>query len=133
MIRLLKQFDVWDSLYQAMQQKPTWGICAGAILMAKHVSNPTQDSFGVIDISVTRNGYGRQLDSIVENIDGYPVSYIRAPIFEVENPDLIIKSTRDESPTWIIQGDKMVTSFHPELTPLYPSPMHSYFVQSINQ
>ena len=79
MLKLIEAVGIKEVLRQLLNTKPAWGICAGAILMAKEVRNPAQPSLGVLDIEIERNAYGRQLESSQEMINNYWVSYIRAP------------------------------------------------------
>lgn len=131
MLKLIDLYGMKNALADFFETKPAWGICAGAILMAREVSNPAQFSFGAIDIAVTRNGYGSQLDSFYSEIDDYPVSFIRAPVIEKVGADVKIKASYHDKPIWVEQGNKMATAFHPELTPAYPSPMHQRFASLI--
>ena len=131
MLKLIDTFGLEASLRRAFADKPVWGICAGAILMAKKVSNPAQTSFALIDMDITRNAYGRQLASTVIAVDGYPVSYIRAPVIERTGPDVRVLAARDGKPIWVQQGQYIATAFHPELTADYPSPFHKTFVDGI--
>lgn len=129
MLKLLNIFHMKDALANFLKEKPAWGICAGAILMAKTVKNPEQDSFGVVDIDICRNAYGRQLESQQVLVNDYLVSLIRAPqITRVAN-DIEIKAKHEGKPTWIQAGNKMVTTFHPELNLKAPSPMHKMFLK----
>ncbi len=134
MLKLIDNFSLWDSLAATLKEKPVWGICAGAILLARTVRDPQQKSFGVIDMAVRRNGYGRQLDSITMEIDGYTVSFIRAPVIEaVNDTGAAILAERDGHPVWLQSGQTMVTTFHPELTLSYPSPMHRAFIDLVRE
>jgi len=99
-----------------------FGTCAGAILLAKHVKNPEQKSIGLIDITVLRNGYGRQLASDVflgsttlKN-DSLEMVFIRAPIIESVDPGVDILATYDGHPTLVQSGNILAGTFHPELT-----------------
>lgn len=109
-----------------------------------------QKSFGLLPITVQRNAYGRQLDSHHGMIDGYPVSFIRAPVITALPPlpprvrgrseaarsrggDLEILATHENTPVWIQQGPYMATTFHPELTQDFPSPMHRAFVDLVRR
>jgi pyridoxal 5'-phosphate synthase pdxT subunit len=107
---------------------PTFGTCAGMILLAREVldSRAGQRSFGAIDISVERNGYGRQVDSFetdldVVGIDGPPIhaAFIRAPKIASVGPDVDVLASHEGVPV-LVTGDGgrlMAASFHPELTP----------------
>lgn len=127
MIKLIETFELWDILAEAFSRKPVWGICAGAILMARAVLHPAQKSFGLLPITVTRNGYGRQLDSHYHDIDGYTVSFIRAPVIE-EAGDCEILAMHEDKAAWVRKGQYMASAFHPEINLEAPSPMHRYFI-----
>lgn len=112
--------------------KPVWGMCAGAILMAKTVRGPEQQSFGVLDIDIERNAYGRQVDSFHSKINGYEVSYIRAPRITRVGSGLKISATDDSgAPVWVASGNKMVTTFHPETNRERVSPWHLAFIEQL--
>lgn len=131
MLKLIRTFDLYDSLNEQFTKKPVWGICAGAILMAKEVINPAQDSFSLLDMRAERNAYGRQLESITQDIENYTVSYIRAPRLELLDNSITVKAKRDESPVWVEKNHYMATTFHPELTLDFPSPMHQRFINMV--
>ena len=131
MLKLITRFGLWDTLAEEFAKKPVWGICAGTILLAEAVKNPTQKSFGVLPITVERNGYGRQLDSHMIDIDGYTVSFIRAPIIENAANDVDVKASHENTPVWVKHGKNMATTFHPEMTLDFPSPMHKAFIDLI--
>jgi 5'-phosphate synthase pdxT subunit len=131
MLKLIENFELWSTLKKEFTNKPVWGICAGTILIAKKVSKPAQKSFGLLDIEVERNAYGRQLDSHHETIEDYPVSFIRAPkIMQAGNAE--VKAKQGGLPVWVQQGKYMATTFHPELTLEYPSPMHKAFIDLVS-
>lgn len=130
MLRLMKVLDLEEKLREECSNKPTYGICAGAILLSKVVKNPEQRSFGLIDATITRNGYGRQLDSHNDTIDGYSVAFIRAPIIEDAGTAEVLAES-DGKPVWLKQNNVMISSFHPELTPHAPSPMHKLLFDMI--
>lgn len=128
MLKLIENFDLWKSLEKNFKAKPVWGICAGSILLAEKVLNPEQKSFGLLPITVERNAYGRQLQSHHGEIDGYKVSFIRAPVIKAAAGVEVLAAHNGE-PAWIRHGQYMATTFHPELTMDFPSPMHSAFVK----
>jgi 5'-phosphate synthase pdxT subunit len=133
MLKLIDRFGLWDALADQFARKPVWGICAGSILLAETVTDPAQKSFGMLPITVQRNGYGRQLDSHHIDIDGYPVSFIRAPVFTAVAEDVDILAMHDGQPAWIQKGNITASAFHPELTLQFPSPMHQHFVERVMQ
>ena len=131
MLKLIDVFGLWDSLKLNLSTKPVWGICAGSILLAEKVTNPAQKSFGLLPLTVERNGYGPQIESHVEQIENYPVSFIRAPVFTNVGSDAKILAEHRDQPVWIQKGQMMASSFHPELTLDFPSPMHRKFVEMV--
>lgn len=133
MLKLIDNFGLWDILAEEFSKKPVWGICAGSILLAQTVSNPTQKSFGLLPISIQRNGYGRQIDSHHAQIEEYTVSFIRAPVITEHAQDLDILASHEGLPVWVQKGHVMASTFHPELTMTYPSPMHQRFVDLVRE
>lgn len=129
MLKLIKAVGINEALANFLNSKPAWGICAGAILMAKTVRNPDQESFGIVDIEIERNSYGRQLESSEEIIKNYNVSYIRAPRISDVGSDVNVICKRGESPAWVEHGQYMVTTFHPEINLKVPSPWHLRLVE----
>jgi 5'-phosphate synthase pdxT subunit len=109
-----------------------FGTCAGAILLARDVQNPKQDSLGLADISVIRNGYGRQLASEVRHsateISTAPIEmvFIRAPIIERVGPDTQVLATSEGQPVLIRQKQILIATFHPELSK--ETIVHEYFL-----
>ncbi len=128
MLKLLDFMDLKEPLREFAREKPVFGTCAGAILLAKEVQNPSQESFGLIDLTVERNAYGRQIDSRVANI--HPGSefekragegdmeavFIRAPIIRRTGPGVRVLAQYEGDPVLVEQGRHMVATFHPELT-----------------
>jgi len=138
MLKLLDIYSLESKLLATARRVPVWGICAGAILMANEVNSPKQRSFGLLPITVERNGYGRQVDSFCEEINGYPVSFIRAPLISKTGPDVqVIASLNDthstQNPVWVESGQYMATTFHPELNSDTPSPMHRKFLELVQR
>jgi 5'-phosphate synthase pdxT subunit len=129
MLKLIDVYDMKHALTAFLKTKPAWGICAGAILMARTVKNPEQFSFGAMEFTAARNAYGSQLDSFHAEVDDYPVSFIRAPQFADIAAGVTVKAMHRDQPIWLEAGNKMCTAFHPELTPSYPSPMHQSFAR----
>lgn len=104
--------------------KPVWGTCAGAILLAKHVDNLDRPGIEMMDISVRRNAFGRQVDSFeaelrVDGLNGRPFQavFIRAPLIdEVRWPAEAVCTLDDGTIVAAREGNLFATSFHPELT-----------------
>jgi len=112
----------FEKLKQFVRVKPTFGTCAGAILLAKEVDNPKQPGLGVIDIAIRRNAYGRQVDSSIREgkFRGEPAEmvFIRAPKIERVGPDVEVLATegKNNDPVAVRQGSVMAATFHPELS-----------------
>ena len=121
-LKNLERAGFYDVLDAFVHSKPVFGTCAGCILLAKDVANPPQRSFGVLDVSVERNAYGRQNDSVILNAEtslpGGPLEmvYIRAPRIVRTGADVETLATRDGDPTLVQQGRLLAATFHPELT-----------------
>lgn len=131
MLRLLRVFGLWDVLAAAVAEKPVWGICAGAILLAQRVESPAQDALGAIPMTAVRNAYGRQVDSHHAAVGGYPVVFIRAPKLAELGAGVEVLAEHAGSPAWVRHGRAMATTFHPELTPDAPSPMHRALIAMV--
>jgi 5'-phosphate synthase pdxT subunit len=121
--RMLKLLDI-ENLFQPLAefgaQKPVFGTCAGAILLAKEVLNPAQKSLGLMDLTVERNAYGRQIDSRIAQIDvageTSEAVFIRAPIIRRVGAQVRILAEYQGTPVLVEQGNHMVATFHPELS-----------------
>ena len=102
------------------RSKPTFGTCAGAILLAKEVTNPPQRALGALDITIRRNAYGRQIDSSIlqGQMNGKPVEmvFIRAPKIERLGPGVEVVATEGNDPVAVRQRKTMAATFHPELS-----------------
>src|SRR5438270_6984201 len=107
-------------LKEFVRLKPTFGTCAGAILLANEVENPRQTGLGAIDIGIRRNAYGRQIDSSIREgiFRGAPIEmvFIRAPKIERIGPQVEVLATEGNDPVVVRQGNTMAATFHPELT-----------------
>ena len=117
----------------AAQGKPIFGTCAGAILLAQEVLNPPQDRLGLMDMTVERNAYGRQIDSSVQQGDcpeiaDHPVEmvFIRAPIIRRVGEGVRVLGRCGDLPVLVEQGNLLAATFHPELTE--DETIHRYFV-----
>jgi 5'-phosphate synthase pdxT subunit len=112
--------DGFEKLRQFVCSRPTFGTCAGAILLAKEVKNPPQQGLGAIDITVRRNAYGRQLDSSIRQglLGNSPIEmvFIRAPKIERRGPEVEVLATEGPDPVVVRQGRAMAATFHPELS-----------------
>lgn len=121
MLKLLDVTGLREQLIEFGKVKPIFGTCAGAILIARRVTNPLQDSLGLMDIEVERNAYGRQLDSRVVRLHPdfaggeLEAVFIRAPIIRNVGAGGRVRVTYNGDPVLVEEGRHMVTTFHPEL------------------
>jgi 5'-phosphate synthase pdxT subunit len=121
-LKHLERAGFYDALDAFVHQRPVFGTCAGCILLAKVVENPAQASFGVLDVTVQRNAYGRQNDSAIltseTKLPGGPLEmvFIRAPKITRIGEGVETLATRDGDPTLVRQGRLLAATFHPELT-----------------
>jgi pyridoxal 5'-phosphate synthase pdxT subunit len=107
-------------LKEFVNLKPTFGTCAGAIMLAKEVTNPDQPGLGALDIRIRRNAYGRQVDSSIREgtFAGSPLEmvFIRAPKIVHVGPGVEVIATEGKDPVAVRQGRAMAATFHPELS-----------------
>jgi len=110
-----------------------FGTCAGAILMAREVRAPAQDSLGFADLIITRNAYGRQVASEIRyrpsKLKPEPLEmvFIRAPIIESVGANAEVLASDDGHPVLVRQGNLLMSTFHPELTG--DTTVHEYFLK----
>jgi len=139
--KLAVEYALMDPLRDFAARSPVWGTCAGMIFMAKDIGDE-QPLLGLMDISVERNAFGRQIDSFEVDLDvpalsngnpaPFPAVFIRAPILHaVDEQAGAITLARLEDGTAVAarQANWLVTSFHPELTG--DDRFHQYFVQIV--
>jgi 5'-phosphate synthase pdxT subunit len=141
MLKLLNYENMMEPLRAFGRSKPIFGTCAGAILLANEVSNPAQESLGLMDISVERNAYGRQVDSRVtviqptaefsESTGGGDLEavFIRAPIIRKVGQDAKVLAEYAGDPVLVEEGRHLVATFHPELTSDHR--VHDYFLKKL--
>jgi 5'-phosphate synthase pdxT subunit len=121
-LNFLAEHGFMEKLRDFVRTKPTFGTCAGAILLAKEVENPPQESLGALDIRIRRNAYGRQIDSSIlegkTKLGDKPLEmvFIRAPKITGTGKDVEVLATRDGDPVLVRQGKIMAATFHPELS-----------------
>jgi len=116
-----------------VRAKPTFGTCAGCILLAAEVENPKQAGLGALDITVRRNAYGRQIDSSIREgrflNDPIEMVFIRAPKIERLGAGVEVIATEGRDPVFVRQGKTLAATFHPELSE--DRRIHQYFLDSI--
>lgn len=124
-------------LQSFVRQKPTFGTCAGCILLAKEVRNPAQESLAVLDATVERNAYGRQIDSAIQTVEtkipGGPLEmvYIRAPRIVKTGPEVEVLADRDGFPVLVREKNVLAATFHPELSS--DRRVHKLFLDLVRQ
>lgn len=134
-LKFLERDGFLESLQRFVAEKPSFGTCAGCILLARHVSHPAQQSLGVLDISVERNAYGRQIDSAIQSgetkLPGGPLEmvYIRAPRIVTVGEGVEVLAERDSFPVLVRQGRLLAATFHPELST--DRRVHRFFVDMV--
>lgn len=125
----------FEKLKQFVLRKPTFGTCAGAILLAREVENPPQSGLGAIDIGVTRNAYGRQIDSSIREgkFGGTTIEmvFIRAPKISRVGKEVEVLATEGGLPVAVRQGNILATTFHPELS--QDKLVHSLFLDQVQK
>src|SRR5271170_5441952 len=125
----------FEKLKEFVRSKPTFGTCAGAILLATEVENPKQFGLGAIDIRIRRNAYGRQIDSSIREgrFGKEPIEmvFIRAPKIERVGPGVEVIATEGDDPVAVRQGRVMAATFHPELSD--DTRVHQAFLDLIQQ
>ena len=135
-MKFLTEEGLFDRLVERVRQGlALFGTCAGAILLAKEVKNPAQASLALIDMTVVRNAYGRQLESCVTqaltDLSDKPLEmvFIRAPIIESVGANVQVLARRAGQPILVRQGRLLAATFHPELTS--DTTVHSYFLKLV--
>lgn len=137
--RLLRDFNLLQPLKERiLNGMPVWGTCAGMILLAKSLENDPMVHLGVMDITVERNAYGRQLGSFTTEVeiekissDKIPLVFIRAPYVTQVKSDVDILLEVNDHIVACQQNRMLATSFHPELTK--DTSFHRYFINMIKQ
>lgn len=138
MAHLLDAFGLREKLTQKIQDGlPVWGTCAGMIMLAKKLIQTRPIPLGLMDITVNRNAFGRQIESFEVTLSikqlgdkPFPATFIRAPIIEKAGPDVEILSKLDNGTIVAVREKNMLaTSFHPELT--QDIRFHEYFISKL--
>jgi len=117
--------EPWEEAFRsyAKSGRPVLGTCAGAIVLAREVTNPAQKGLNLIDLAIERNAYGRQVDSFVADVPapalGTPMCavFIRAPRIRRAGPGVEVLGSLRGEPVLVRQGNVVAATFHPELTP----------------
>jgi 5'-phosphate synthase pdxT subunit len=136
MLKLMSYYELFEPLKAFAAERPVFGTCAGAILIAREVLNPPQESLNLVDLTIERNGYGRQLDSRVvkvtqHGLGGDPeleVVLIRAPVIRSTGGQVLASYL--DAPILVDYGRHMAATFHPELTE--DTRVHALFLSKID-
>ena len=135
MLKFLDRHGFFDLLIEFGKNKPIFGTCAGTILLASEVLHPAQRSLGLLDATVERNAYGRQIDSSILTAEtalpGGPLEmvFIRAPRITKTGPAVEVLAQRDGFATLVKQGKLLAATFHPELSA--DRRVHRVFVEMV--
>lgn len=129
------RYGMFDAIRERIEAgMPTFGTCAGTIVLAKTILESDQPRIGILDIVINRNAYGRQKDSFEANIIvpkfGEPpvrAVFIRAPVIESVGRGVDVLAELDGKPVFVQQGSLLATTFHPELTD--ETRVHEYFLR----
>jgi pyridoxal 5'-phosphate synthase pdxT subunit len=132
-LQFLKEEGLFDAIREFSERgRAIFGTCAGAILLATQVKNPEQESLGLLDMVVLRNGYGRQLASDVffgeTTLKKGPLEmvFIRGPIIEKAGKGISVLATHEGKPALVEKGNVLAATFHPELTD--DTTVHEHFL-----
>ncbi|MGA8727276.1 MAG: pyridoxal 5'-phosphate synthase glutaminase subunit PdxT [Terracidiphilus sp.] len=136
MLKFLEKHHFFDALKEFCAYHPVFGTCAGTILLAREVVNPAQRSLQVLNATVERNAYGRQIDSTIltaeTSLSGGPLEmvFIRAPRIVATGEGVEVLARREGYPVLVRQGGIMAATFHPELSA--DRRVHKAFVQIVS-
>lgn len=138
--RLAREFGLESAVRERFQKGTLalWGTCAGAIWLARIIEGrPHQEHLGVFDATVSRNAYGRQIDSFVTPIDipdlhlkEFPVAFIRAPGLLRVGASVKVLAEHEKQIVLAREGLALISTFHPELS-TGAAPIHDYFVREM--
>lgn len=135
--KLMREYNLDKAIIEKNKQgMPIFGICAGSILLAKNVINNPIQTLNLLDISIKRNDYGRQIDSFETNLQiknfskSFPAIFIRAPVIHSYNSNSEVLAEFANKPVMLKQNNILITTFHPELTD--DLRVHRYFIDMID-
>ncbi|HXC47623.1 MAG TPA: pyridoxal 5'-phosphate synthase glutaminase subunit PdxT [Candidatus Sulfotelmatobacter sp.] len=135
-LQFLKEEGLFDAIRRFSKQGGAiFGTCAGAILLATRVNNPPQESLGLLDMTILRNGYGRQLASDVffgpSTLKQEPLEmvFIRGPIIEEMGKDITVLARHAGKAALVEKGNILAATFHPELTD--DTTVHEHFLAMV--
>jgi len=139
LVKLLKESGLYPVIPGFAEDHPVFGTCAGLILMAREVTNISVESFGLLDVSVARNAYGRQIDSFIDLMDIYLNGkedhfegvFIRAPKIVKIGEGVNVLGRHDKEIVFVENGHHLGSTFHPELS--RSTLIHKYFVEKVRK
>lgn len=139
MMRQIEFIQMSEPLKDFARKKPLFGTCAGLIIMSQAIIADSMEPFGILDISVERNAFGRQYESFSTNLsvklgtaksELVPAVFIRAPRIRHCGPTIEVLASLEGEPVLIKQGFHLGATFHPELT--HCTAVHKYFASIVN-
>ena len=134
-LQFLQEEGLFDAIRAFAKRHAIFGTCAGAILLATHVKNPAQDSLKLLDMTILRNGYGRQLASDVffgsSTLGEEPLEmvFIRGPVIETVGKGITVLAKHDGKPVLVQNGHILAATFHPELSA--DPAVHEHFLKLV--
>jgi 5'-phosphate synthase pdxT subunit len=143
MLKFLEADGLFEALETFAASHPVMGTCAGAILMASEVLRPAQRSLGLLEMTIERNAYGRQLDSHIAGLEASPAFaeragqvpveavFIRAPIIRRVGPSVQVLLEHQGNPVLVEQGRHLAVTFHPELSA--DKRVHQLFLEKVGR
>lgn len=132
-LQFLQEEGLYDAIREFSEHHAVFGTCAGAILLATRVKNPEQDSLKLLDMTILRNGYGRQLASDVflgsSTLSKEPLEmvFIRGPVIEKVGKGITVLAKHEGKPVLVQNGRILAATFHPELSA--DPTVHEYFLK----
>lgn len=134
---LMRDFALYDPIVDFAKSRPVMGTCAGSILVASQVDDQRVRPLNLINMSIARNAYGRQVDSFITHIEApclngeepYRAIFIRAPQIERVGPETETLITHEGKPVMVRQKNVLALTFHPELTD--DPRIHRYFLENL--
>lgn len=138
-LRQLNFIKLTEKLKEFAAKKPVFGTCAGLILMSREILSSDMQPFGLIDMKVERNAFGRQADSFITDIDlqlnpkkqpvSFPALFIRAPRIKEYGENVEVLAKFEDEAILVREGRHLAATFHPELTK--DTSIHRYFLSLI--
>ena len=133
--KLMKLYGMDKAIIRQYQNgMAIWGTCAGAILLAKKIEGSDQPRLNLMDISIRRNDYGRQIDSFEAEVEVGGIGsmrgvFIRAPVIKETGEDVEVLAHYEGNPIVVRQGNLLASTFHPELS--NSQKIHEYFINKV--